>query len=191
VSLSFAHTWLYDDGDTAASAGADADPHEGGAACPSGGVFRAKTWTESRQDMPRRAGDNDNNDALYEGIVGAGKGADPPVDLFHSRRANGDRTVVIEVRGVDHLDIAKHPYAHYLMFEALAPHMAEDLCLDARCQREAEAEAARRRRAEGAAAGPPEYLAMFGPVGEAVAAAAAGAMAYLEGLGNFFQPQDA
>ena len=40
----------------------------------------------------------------------------------------------MEVKGVDHLEIAKHPYVHFLIFENLLAKMEEDLCLDAPCQ---------------------------------------------------------
>ena len=54
---------------------------------------------------------------------------DPAVDLYYSERADGDTTVVIEVAGIDHLDIAKSSYVHFLMFENLLPKIAADLCL--------------------------------------------------------------
>ena len=47
---------------------------------------------------------------------------------------SGDRTVVMEVKGVDHLEIAKHSYVHFLIFENLLANMEQDLCLDAPCQ---------------------------------------------------------
>ena len=40
----------------------------------------------------------------------------------------------MEVKGVDHLEIAKHSYVHFLMFENLLVNMEKDLCLDASCQ---------------------------------------------------------
>lgn len=35
---------------------------------------------------------------------------------------------------MDHLEIAKHSYVHYLIFENILETMAEDLCLDTTCQ---------------------------------------------------------
>ena len=49
---------------------------------------------------------------------------DPAVEMFHSIRGNGDTTIVIELTAVDHLDVAKHPYVHFLMFENLLVKMS-------------------------------------------------------------------
>lgn len=46
----------------------------------------------------------------------------------------GDSTFVIEVQGIDHLDIAKSPFVHALIFEKLLPKMAIDLCLNKSCE---------------------------------------------------------
>ena len=56
---------------------------------------------------------------------------DPAVDLYYSLQADGDSTVVMEVNGVDHLDIAKHPFVHALVLEALLPRMGRELGLGA------------------------------------------------------------
>ena len=68
---------------------------------------------------------------------------DPAVEMFHSIIGNGDTTIVIELTAVDHLDVAKHPYVHFLMFENLLVKMSQDLCLNgtnAACEKEFEAE---------------------------------------------------
>eukprot|EP01038_Epipyxis_sp_PR26KG_P009603 gene9603-12932_t len=52
---------------------------------------------------------------------------DPAAELFYANHRNGDTTLVIEVSGVDHLDISKHSYVHGLVFEHLLPKVAEDL----------------------------------------------------------------
>jgi hypothetical protein len=37
----------------------------------------------------------------------------------------------MEITGVDHLDVAKHPYVQFLIFENLLIKMSYDLCLNA------------------------------------------------------------
>ncbi len=54
---------------------------------------------------------------------------DPAVEMYHSQHANGDTTVVMEVSGLDHLDVLKNAYVHELMFKELLQQMAEDLKL--------------------------------------------------------------
>ncbi len=94
------------------------------------GSKKAKVWAEHRPEVVRRT------DVGLENIIMTSRShtIDPPVALYHSVRSNGDRTVVMEVKGVDHLDIAKHSYVHYLIFEDLLDKMVLDLCLDTTCQ---------------------------------------------------------
>jgi len=54
---------------------------------------------------------------------------DPAVDLFYSLSEDGDSTTVIEVSGVDHLDIAKDAFVHSLVLESLLPKIGKELRL--------------------------------------------------------------
>jgi hypothetical protein len=103
VSLSYAHTWL--DG------GTEEDN---------------KRWHEHRpRIVHRHLLDNFAPSAMASKVAAV----DPAVDLYYSERADGDTTAVIEVSGIDHLDIAKSSYVHFLIFENLLPKIAADLCL--------------------------------------------------------------
>lgn len=54
---------------------------------------------------------------------------DPATESFYKQHANGDSTAVIEVSGVDHLEIVRHAYVHELIFRHLLSKMTEDLHL--------------------------------------------------------------
>ena len=107
VSLSAAHRWLKDD---------------------SGGKEENnKRWIENRPEIVHK---NLFDTWATLKMSNAVTTVDPAVEMFHSVRGNGDTTVVMELAGVDHLDIAKHPYVHFLMFENLLVKMSHDLCLN-------------------------------------------------------------
>ena len=110
VSLSHAHKWLEDD---SGSSSKDKELN--------------KKWTEHRPEVTHR---NLFDTWATLKMASAVTTVDPAVDMFHSVRANGDTTVVMEMAGVDHLDVAKHPYVHFLMFENLLVKMAQELCLN-------------------------------------------------------------
>ena len=110
VSLSHAHKWLEDDSGSS-----------------SRDVELNKKWTERRPEVTHR---NLFDTWATLKMASAVTTVDPAVDMFHSVRANGDTTVVMEMAGVDHLDVAKHPYVHFLLFENLLMKMAKELCLN-------------------------------------------------------------
>ena len=119
VSLSHAKKWLDDD---SSSSTKDKELN--------------KRWTENRAEVTHKS-ILDSWATLR--MASAVTSVDPAVDMFHSVRANGDTTVVMELAGVDHLDIAKHPYVHFLLFENLLSKMSTELCLnvtDTTCQNE-------------------------------------------------------
>lgn len=119
VSLSHAKKWLDDDSSSSAK---DKELN--------------KRWTENRAEVTHKS-ILDSWATLR--MASAVTSVDPAVDMFHSVRANGDTTVVMELAGVDHLDIAKHPYVHFLLFENLLSKMSQELCLnvtDTTCQNE-------------------------------------------------------
>lgn len=111
VSLSHAHKWLEDD-----STSSTKEKEEN------------KKWTELRPEVTHK---NlfDSSWATLK-MASAVTTVDPAVEMFHSTRSNGDTTVVMEFAGVDHLDIAKHPYVHFLLFENLLTKMSRELCLN-------------------------------------------------------------
>jgi len=106
LSLSYAKTWL---------------------AQGQGSVI--KSWEEHRDAVQQAALDSSWT-APGLGLLGGGaKTHSPAVDLFFSLQDNGDSTVVIEVSGVDHLDIAKERFAHKLVFDYLLPKIGKELGL--------------------------------------------------------------
>ena len=106
LSLSFAHTWL-------------------------DGPDNVK-WEEYRPEVVHR---NILDNWAPSKMASAVATIDPAVELFYSLdKKTGDTTVVMEVSGVDHLDIAKHPYVHSLVFEYLLPKMGDELCLNQTCE---------------------------------------------------------
>ena len=120
VSLSAAHRWLEDD-----SGGREEDN---------------KRWVENRPEIIHK---NIFDSWATLKMASTVTTVDPAVEMFHSIRGNGDTTIVMELAGVDHLDVAKHPYVHFLMFENLLVKMSQDLCLNgtnAACEKEFEAE---------------------------------------------------
>jgi hypothetical protein len=119
VSLSFARTWLGEN------------------------VTGNRVWEERRPEYVHRGPFETWAPPLLTDLSIT---VDPAVDIFHSEHANGDTTVVMEVSRGDHLDIAKDPYVHFLMFDHLLTKMSEDLCLDDICQQE---EAARKASRSG------------------------------------------
>ena len=108
VSLSAAKRWLQDD-----SGGREEEN---------------KKWTEHRPEVVHK---NLFDTWATLKMASTVTTVDPAVDMFHSVRGNGDTTIVMELSGVDHLDVAKHPYVHFLMFENLLLKMSQDLCLNA------------------------------------------------------------
>ena len=120
VSLSAAHRWLEDD-----SGGKEEDN---------------KKWTEKRPEIIHK---NLFDTWATLKMTSTVTTVDPAVDMFHSIRGNGDTTVIMEMYGVDHLDVAKHPYVHFLMFENLLIKMSQELCLngtDTSCTKQFEAD---------------------------------------------------
>ena len=44
---------------------------------------------------------------------------DPATDIYHSRRENGDTTVVAEVHGLNHIEICSNAYLHREFIEPM------------------------------------------------------------------------
>lgn len=105
VSLSYAHTWLSEKNN-----GTD-------------------TWVEYRPEVTRKSIDAWSPFKISSG----GNINDPAVEIFYSKsKKSDDTTVVFEFQGVDHLDIAKHPYVNMLMLEYLLPKVADELYLNSK-----------------------------------------------------------
>lgn len=101
LSLSYAHAWL-DEGEDIVK-WEEYRPE----------VVHKSTWN------PLRLGGNN------------GGSIDPSVEIFYSKsNKNGDTTIVIEVNGVDHLEISKHPYVNSVVFEHLLPKMTHEMALN-------------------------------------------------------------
>lgn len=101
LSLSYAHHWL-DEGDDIVK-WEEFRPE----------VVRKSTWN------PLRLGGNN------------GGNIDPSVEIFYSKsNKNGDTTIVIEVSGVDHLEISKNTYVNSVVFEHLLPKMVQEMSLN-------------------------------------------------------------
>lgn len=106
LSLSFAHTWL------------DGPDNQ--------------RWEEYRPEVVHR---NILDNWAPSKMASAVATIDPAVEFFYSLdKKTGDTTVVMEVSGVDHLDIAKHPFVHSIVFEYLLPKMGDELCLNQTCE---------------------------------------------------------
>ena len=106
MSLSFAHTWL-DGPDNV-------------------------RWEEYRPEVVHK---NILDKWAPSKMASAVATIDPAVELFYSLdKKTGDTTVVMEFSGVDHLDIAKHPFVHTVVFEYLLPKMGDELCLNQTCE---------------------------------------------------------
>ena len=117
LSLSYAHAWLDVDAEgreNPAPVGGEADDGTG-----------PRRWQEHRPERVHR-GILEN----WMGSIGSRVATvDPAVDLFHSEQADGDSTAVVEVSGVDHLDITKTSFCHALVLEMLLPRMGKELAL--------------------------------------------------------------
>lgn len=117
LSLSYAHAWLDVDADGRETVGGESDDGAG-----------PRRWHEHR---PERVHRHVLEDWGMGSIGSRVATVDPSVDLYHSVQPGGDSTVVVEVSGIDHLDISKHNFVHKLVFEMLLPRMGKELALGA------------------------------------------------------------
>lgn len=132
ASLSYAKTWLDDNKD-----------RNSNKSTSSFGLSNNSTSNRNNQSivikkwskfLPQRVHKHALDGWTPFNMAAAISSIDPATELHFSERINGDSTFIMEVSGVDHLDIAKHPYIHGLLFEYLLPKMAEDLCLNKTCE---------------------------------------------------------
>jgi len=101
LSLSFAKTWLEAEGN--------------------------ERWEEYKPQRAHRSFDGWLPESMANSLSTV---VDPAVEIFHSKSKNGDTTVVMEVQGVDHLEITKHSYVLSLTLENFLVKMQDELKLN-------------------------------------------------------------
>ena len=103
VSLSYAHTWLLHGENTT-------EEHRAAI------IHKSKhNWAPSK----------------VASAVSFGTTIDPPVSIFSSTKGKTkDTTTVIEVEGIDHLEIIKNSYVQTIIFEKLLPLISDELWID-------------------------------------------------------------
>ena len=104
--------------------------HTGDYTIPYMSLSYAHAWLTEPTAEHRPAVEHKPKKYWTPSAVGMGVTTDPAVNLYASSpNQKGETTVVIEVEGVDHLEIIKHSYVHSLVFEHLMPLISKELFL--------------------------------------------------------------